>query len=285
MKYTCTYCKKEYTKKGFYEKHVKGCEIVYASKQTREEIMETIKDTPNMTDMYMLFQQLSVKVTKLEKEVDVMKKYITKTQKKISVLEWLENSYEKPRQDFDVVMEPSNLEVTNDNLEFCFKNSVAEAVIEIFKNGLHDIDTDSENTAPIVSFYHRQDVFYVFNDGKWSKYTFKEFDGIVGYIINKIARLYNKWWVKNLSDPNYDYQVLSKITQNFTKQVDDKNKQRTIRSVRKGIAALCKVTIPTFIDKNENETSVEVQSKDEKSEIIEQEHEDENEHQTQAVST
>ena len=76
MKYTCTYCKKEYTKKGFYENHVKRCEILYASKQTREEIIETIKDTPNMTDMYMLFQQLSVKVTKLESEVDVMKKYI-----------------------------------------------------------------------------------------------------------------------------------------------------------------------------------------------------------------
>lgn len=261
MKYTCTYCKKEYTKKGFYENHVKRCEILYASKQTREEIIETIKDTPNMTDMYMLFQQLSVKVTKLESEVDVMKKYITKTQKKISVLQWLENSYEKPRQDFDVIMEPSNIEINNDILEFCLKNSVTDAVVEIFKKCFQDMESDSEKSSPIVSFYHRQDVFYVYNDNKWSKYTFKEFDGIVEFIINKIARLYNKWWVKNLADPNYDYQVLSKKTQEFTKQVDDKNKQRTIRAVRKGVAALCKVTLPTFIDKNE--------SKDEKSETSE----------------
>ena len=258
MKYTCTYCKKEYTKKGFYEKHVKSCEIIHASKQTRDEMMETIKDTPNMTDMYMLFQQLSVKVTRLEEEVDVMKKYITKTQKKISVLQWLTNSYEKPRQDFDVVMEPSNLEVNHDNLEFCFKNSVSEAVVEIIKSCLYDIGDDSENTSPIVAFYHRQDVFYVYNNEKWTKFTFKEFDGIVSYIIDKLCRLYNKWWIKNLSNPSYDYQVLSKTTQDFTSQVDEKNKQKTIRSVRKGVAALCKVVLPTFIDKNDNEKKSEV---------------------------
>ena len=61
-----------------------------------------------------------------------------------------------------------------------------------------------------------------------------------------------------MSNPSFEYEVLSKTTQDFTSQVDEKNKQKTIRSVRKGVAALCKVVLPTFIDKNDNEKKSEI---------------------------
>ena len=260
--YTCTYCKKSYVKKGFYDRHVRSCEMLHVSRKDRKELLETLKETPNINDMYMLFHTLSQKVYKLEEEVDTMKRYITNSQKKISVLDWLKNSFGVPNTTFDIIMDIKNIIVTEEHLKFSLENSVADAVIEIFKEKFKgnwdELAIESKTPPPIISFQHSAKVFYIYSEESWKRYNYPEFEGLCLYIIRQLKELFAPWWISviqsALSNPEYFKEIKTK-TKAFNTTTDDKNITKTVRNIRMKLFKFYKVTIPTFIEKSEERSN------------------------------
>ena len=260
--YTCTYCKKSYVKKGFYDRHVRSCEMLHVPKKDRKELLETLKETPSINDMYMLFHTLSQKVYKLEEEVDTMKRYITNSQKKISLLDWLKNSFGVPNVYFDIIMDTKNIIVTEKHFQYAIENSVADAVIEIFKEKFtaiwDDLTIDSKTPPPIISFQHSAKVFYIYSEDTWKKYNYPEFEGLCLYIIQQLKKLFAPWWISviesAMSNPEYFKEIKTK-TRAFNTTTDDKNITKTVRNIRMKLFKVCKVTIPTFIEKSEERSN------------------------------
>lgn len=151
----CVYCGKGYKAKKNLEKHIILCEI-YHNPKKRKIVIEDDEPLPSQKVLYEMIIQLTLKCNKMESKIDELNKLLIKEKKKINVIEWLNNN-KKLELTFDDFID--QIIITNENIEFLFKNTFNDTFIDIF-SGL--IETYNEN-MPLKCFIQKQGHFYVFN--------------------------------------------------------------------------------------------------------------------------
>jgi len=176
MVFNCVVCNKEYKSKDSYKKHELFCQTLSRSKKEREKELEDMDSIPNLRDLFNITKELLIKYEKLEKENHNLKQLIYKRQKKINVIEWLNNNV-FPLNGFKEWY--LNLELIPEYLEIIFENGNIEGTCKILERIIPD-----KSLIPIKSFCEKENTFYIYEKDeeslkKWRILTNEELIGFL----------------------------------------------------------------------------------------------------------
>ena len=152
--YTCTICNRSYKRKDYYTRHYAVCEILMKSKRERELENEERDDTPNIRDLYLLVQTLTIKYSKLQEDYTELKRYVSQTKKKVDIIEFLNatNNQTINNSDNNYHTFINSIELCNEDLELVFKLNYVEGILKILEN----------KNPPIKAFKEKNNVLFAY---------------------------------------------------------------------------------------------------------------------------
>jgi hypothetical protein len=144
--YKCQYCSKTYREKFNYQRHYLCCEFFHKSSRERNnEIDISNVQLPSHRDMYLLIQDMVLRINKLEKENATYRKI---QNKKINLLEWLnKESSEKPIITFSNWIYNNVFPLIKDNLEIVFNRDLFKGILSTFDKAFK-----TDEKLPICAF-------------------------------------------------------------------------------------------------------------------------------------
>ena len=185
--YSCKCCGKTYMKKTAYANHMLICEFLQQSKSERKTDDEEGENLPSYHDLVKIVQFLSVKTSRLEEKVEQIQKWVDKSKKKISILDWLNAnveasiSYDKFVQ--DIVLDLSYVDYLNEHNMIKTMTLVLENYFQHKKN------------VPIKAFNEKTNKFYIY-DNENSSWVEMQKDQIISllYLVDRtIQIIITKW--------------------------------------------------------------------------------------------
>jgi hypothetical protein len=155
--YSCTFCKKGYTRKGSLDKHIVLCEIKSKSKLELQVAVEEASDKPTYDQLVQIVQELSIKYVRMEEKMAEMQQYIDRKKKKVDIISWL-NTHVKPTVGY---LEWVNSIVTVETGHFLYllkpETTIFECLFEVFAYNLDKKDL----ICPMKCFAQKNGVFYI----------------------------------------------------------------------------------------------------------------------------
>ena len=189
----CTHCGKSYKKRVNLDKHVIVCELLKrttSSSSSASLIIEEDEPLPSQKKMFQMLIELGEKYNRLEKNVEEMKKWVVKKNKKINVLDWL-NEHIKPNIVFDSLIDKINIHDDNDIINYIIENSVYDTINKLFSRTIY---TFSENESPIIAFTQKPNIFYIYNSEYiWVEITREILCKFLTKIHIKINKAFYEW--------------------------------------------------------------------------------------------
>ena len=202
--YKCSYCNHEYRTHHKYEEHVVFCEFSHKTKQEQENDIEMYDTLPTQKHLFLILKQLSLRVSKLERENALLRNFASKLNRKINVLEWLNNREHKPIKTWKEWIVDFDYE---NAMDIIFEKDIPSAVISSFETGGELAIQDVEN-IPIRVFLQKKNIFYVYgkerssdDEPKWYILTDEKFDNWIDYIVTRFIMLFPVWF-ENLLEKN-----------------------------------------------------------------------------------
>lgn len=190
-KHLCGTCGKSFTRKGFYEKHIIACENIHKSQYKQECEKEERESMPSQMELYRMLLDLTGKYEKLNDEVDVLRKYVERTKKKINILEWLDINCTKSIL-FDEWTK--NIEVSEEQLQNTFKLGYVDGIYLILQQQLPITDIESH---PIKCFDQKRGLFFSKSEDGWIMMDEKDITNVVRVVNHKLMSSFNSWKKKN----------------------------------------------------------------------------------------
>ena len=195
IKYCCETCGKKYIRKSSLDKHAILCDFLSKTKREKDISKEEEADLPSYIQLTYIVQELSLKYSKLEKQMEEMQKFIEKKKKKINVISWL-NSNIEPSNTFTNWM--NQLELNESHFEFLMENSIIQSIHFILEENL----PSSNKIYPIKCFTQKTNLFYICESNEpsnciWSQMTFEDFSKLLKNIQNKLLIILSKWRITN----------------------------------------------------------------------------------------
>lgn len=211
MVFNCVICNKEYKSKDSYKKHELFCQTLSRSKKEREKELEEMDSVPNLRDLFNITKELLLKYEKLERENNNLKQLIYKRQKKINVIDWLNNNI-FPSKEFKAWY--LNLEIIEENLEMIFEHGNIEGTCQIIEKIIPD-----KSEIPIKCFSEKDNTFYIYEKdeerlNKWRILTNEELISFLKTINKKISKLFVDWQEVNkekLEDEKFAIEYIKKM--------------------------------------------------------------------------
>lgn len=219
--YMCPCCNKEYKRKKAFENHHFICRQLHDielreardkanSKYQKETVShdekQDIASLPSQMEMYKLLQVMVKKYESLQEEVDTMKQYFKRKQKKIQIDEWLERHC-VPDETLHIWL--SNIEVQREEVEYMFENGYISGILFILQNNLPPEDNDKH---PLKCFHHKRNIFYKYDAGenagngggggnhqtnnqnnKWSMMKQSDFDNLIVHVNHYLMKEFISW--------------------------------------------------------------------------------------------
>lgn len=199
QKYCCNICHKEYSRKNSLEKHKVLCEFKFKTQSEKQIEYEEAGDIPSHLQLVKIVQQLSIKITSLEEELNEAKKWMNKKKKKINVIGWLNDNI-CPTIGF---LEWVNMElkVKPSHFDLLMEYSLFYTIQKVFEDNL-DTSKNTDFISPIRCFSEKQNVFYICEkseEGKseWKQMLSSDFTLLLKTIHNRMLREISKWKVEN----------------------------------------------------------------------------------------
>ena len=166
---------------------------------------------PNLRDLFNITKELLLKYEKLERENNNLKQLIYKRQKKINVIDWLNNNI-FPLNEFKEWY--INLEIVEENLEIIFEHGNIEGTCQIFEKIIPD-----KSIIPIKCFSEKEHTFYIYEKDeeslkKWRILTNEELISFLKSINKKISKLFVDWQEVNkekLEDEKFAMEYIKKM--------------------------------------------------------------------------
>ena len=186
MVYTCKYCNREYKEKFNHDRHAQTCEFL--SKSRREQINEidSFERLPNPKEMFSLIQELSIRITKLEKENSQLKGSIKRKLKFNDIL----NQAAKPDFNYNAWIDML-LDNVDKHLQTVFNVDLLTATNELFNNF---IDLHNEK-LPLRAYDIKPNVFYIYDiDNTWTPILNTDFDKLLARISHRFLVEFNRCW-------------------------------------------------------------------------------------------
>lgn len=238
-KSSCIYCSKQYTNKTSLEKHMLLCCILYKSKRQLKIEEEETEDLPSHNKLCFIVQELTLKIKKLEEKLEIQEKFITKTKKKINVLEWLNNNI-IPSDDINTFI-TNKISVKEDEILFMMNNTFHDTLDKIFaENFDNDSSNSNSNVNPIFCFIQNSNKFYIYsntnnmtNTNTWSELTKQECIKIFNIIYSKIFKKLMEWKNANEEQLNKSEQLDNLYLKTMGKLMSIDFKNETILSKAK----------------------------------------------------
>ena len=179
----CCFCQKVYINNTSFEKHKLLCQIKHDKYDEEKKI-----DTKNLTHLVCYLLKSNIK---LENELNDLKKWVQTKKKKFAVLDWLNETY-FPSKDIDKWIK--SIDVKRNHLEYLFKNSYTEGILNIMKEYL---PLSEENYLPLKSFDQKDNTIFIYKNDKWIVLEYLEFEKIIQLISKKIIYEFKKWQDEN----------------------------------------------------------------------------------------
>ena len=197
--YSCSLCKKEYTRKGSLDKHRVLCELKSKSKLELQVAVEEASDKPTYDQLVQIVQELSIKYIKMEEKQNEMQQYIDRKKKKIDVVSWL-NMNIKPTVGFlewiamNVTVEPQHfLELLKPEI------TIFECLQEVFEYNLFK----DNFVCPLKCFAQKNGIFYIYepttdvNTSLWREMELKDFVLLLKKVQKKLIGELSEWRKSN----------------------------------------------------------------------------------------
>lgn len=212
--FNCVYCNKSYKKESNLIKHNNLCELLYNSKNRKS--VEDLIEIPSQRKLYLMLLELGDKFNKLEENVNEMNKWIVKKKKTINIIEWL-NSNIKPDINFNKLCE--KIIVDNTDIDYLFGNSLIETLNNLFSKYIYNT---SDNEKAIISFIHKVNTFYVYENDevKWIELTKEKLIKFVNKSHMKIQRFFYNWKKNKENDIKEDESLSIKCDKTTIKIMD-----------------------------------------------------------------
>jgi len=184
----CNLCGKKYKRAGSLRRHLNVCEIITKSKETKKLDREEKYNTPSLHDIYSIVQKLVEENEKQKIEIKKLKDYVHRKQKKIDILELLNEKYKG--LSFDKWLK--TIEITEKDLNLLFDTDFETAmeIILVRHVSLHD--------NVIMAFTEKKNTLYV-QKTDWEELNMVDFKKITINIQRGLILAFSKWSDK-LSD-------------------------------------------------------------------------------------
>ena len=192
-KLTCD-CGEIFNKTETYNNHIKSC--VYIA--TKGKIKKT--------DLYgNIFQDIYVRLNRIEKENTKLKSIIANHNKKVNILDWLNNNIINKYEYYDII---KNITIESNVLNYLTTHSHKETFLTIIRSTLLNYEF-------IFSFDSKKKVFYGYYKSMWRELSESDLFKLFNQIDTLLYRLFYNWQnenqikIKNSNSKEYDmYQNL-----------------------------------------------------------------------------
>ena len=186
MVHTCKYCGRDYKEKFNHDRHSQTCEFLSKTRREQDNEIDSFEKLPTPKEMFLLIQELSIRITKLEKENAQLKGCV---KRKLNFNEIL-NQTEKPEFNYNawIDMLLNNVEK---HLQTVYNSDLLQAT-----NVLLDWFIDNyDNKIPIRAYDVKPNTFYIYDvDNIWTKISSVDFDKLLARISHKFLVEFNRCW-------------------------------------------------------------------------------------------
>jgi hypothetical protein len=247
----CIYCGKSYKTKMNLDKHLVLCEITNISKRQRGTKSDNDNDIDNdyhnlientsssiginnntsTKKLYEIVMHLALKCNKLEHKVSDLSKYVSKQNKKIDVLAYLNtNTSDKISLVFENITELVIVEQSD--IEFLFHNNFMDTMNSILSRSIYNNNTNM--MLPIAGFTQKANTIYVYTKNNnpisssssscqtpyWTVITRESFIRFMNIIQCKISKALSEWRKKNIQLLNESDSQCILYDKTFSKLMD-----------------------------------------------------------------
>lgn len=207
--HTCLTCGKEYKRLRNFQEHRALCEML---KKTGNESVNHLLDVPSLIDMWLAMTSLIKTNEKLEKKVRKLECWMKKEQKKLCLIDWLNENFKFKQSGIDMIKES---ELNQEDLYMIFEHDFIEGMVYIIHRLINQC---SEQT--IKAFDQKLNTLFIYSAGEWKILDKDEFKSIVKIVHRKLylqLNNYNKINERRVCDsPNNEdwYKNISKVMGN-----------------------------------------------------------------------
>ena len=187
----CGTCGKSFTRKKFYENHIIVCEQAHKSKYKIDCDKEERESMPSQMELYRMLLDLTGKYEKLDSEVQVLRKYVERTKKKINILEWLDINCEKSGL---YESWKNTLKVSEEQLRNTFKLGYVDGVYLFLQQNL---PLTSIEKHPIKCFDQKRGLFFCKTKDGWIMMDESDITKLIRVVNNKLMESFGIWRRQN----------------------------------------------------------------------------------------
>jgi hypothetical protein len=186
MVHTCKYCGREYREKFNHDRHSQTCEFLSKTRREQDNEIDSFEKLPTPKEMFLLIQELSIRVNKLEKENAELKGSIKRKLKFNDIL----TQTAKPEFNLNTWIEKLFQNVEH-YLDTVYKNDLLHATTELFNHFIEKY----QDKLPIRAYDIKPNSFYIYDsDCSWTHITNSDFDKILGRISHHFLVEFNRCW-------------------------------------------------------------------------------------------
>lgn len=211
----CVVCNKKYTKKSSLDKHKILCDFKTKTKRELKIEEEEQSDIPTYNQLVKIVQEMVLKMSKMEENMEDFKKWVDKKKRKLNVVGWL-NENIIPTFGF---LEWANVQLTVKEVHFenLMENSLFHTVQQIF---VYNLPETCDIIYPIRCFSQKVGIFYICEkdeNGKpqWKQLELNDMIILLKTIQNRMIKVLTKWKLDN----QYKIEDNDKISELFNKAV------------------------------------------------------------------
>jgi len=174
----CPNCFKIFKKKGCYETHIYKCE--------RETMNSNDKVTINK--LLGMIENLIENQNKMQMELENIKGNLNRKNKKLNVIEWLN---EKEEIKYDFTEDWNNLKLTEEDLFIIFDKGFVKGIAEILNNNFIKFET-------VKCFNEKKQLIYIYKNKKWQEINKEEWEEIIKKVNSQLLVLFKNYQDENL---------------------------------------------------------------------------------------
>ena len=197
-------CGKKFQRIGAFKRHRGICEILREKRNVQKKELEEISDIPPMDELWIIIKILVQENKKLKEEMKRVKANVGIQNKRIKILDWLnenkrsENNYENWVELF---------KPTEADLSKIFEMGFLNGMLDIIENNIHNEIIKAYNQKPNKIYIYN-------NECEWKLLELNEFKKLVTKIQNQLLKYFIKWASENqdilYSSNNDEYAIKSK---------------------------------------------------------------------------
>jgi len=243
--YHCRFCNREYKQKFNHDRHVQTCEFLSKSKREQDNEIDAYEKIPTQKEMFLLIQELSIRIGKLEKENAELKNSV-RVKIKRNFQDILSQNT-KPEFNFNQWTEML-LNNVDKYLEKVFSHDLQSGISDLF---LEFIDNYGDK-LPIRAYDIKPNTFYIYAtaDNTWTMIINSDFDILLARISHRFLVEFNRcWFIENREKIEREESYKTMYTDYYMKilggeRISDDKRNKSIRQliynkIKKNIKSSC----------------------------------------------